>query len=106
MKLRWDSSWNRPPFSRRNLRRWQESGTPERWVKGHQGHWSHADWLALLGTFQWSGTWPVDPAAVGQALEEIKAELFPPRAAIQSGQESLAFVRTESKNPSFRNRAA
>ncbi len=90
----------------RNLRRWQESGAPERWVKGHQGHWSHADWLALLGTFQWSGSWPVDAAAVGQVLEQIRAELFPARAAIQSGQKSLAFVRTESKNPSFRNRAA
>jgi hypothetical protein len=58
----------------RNLCRWRESGDARRWVEAHQGNWDHEAWLSLLGTLQWSGLWPVDPAALGRALEEVRAE--------------------------------
>jgi hypothetical protein len=30
-----------------NLRHWEESGEPYRWVEAHRGEWTHADWLRL-----------------------------------------------------------
>lgn len=56
----------------RNLRRWQDSGDPHRWVEQHQASWDHHDWLALLDTLRRSGFWPLDPAAVGELLEQYK----------------------------------
>ena len=57
-----------------NLRRWNESGQPRKWVKGHEGQWNHQDWLALLAALKQSSYWPMEPAAVGAVLEEIKGE--------------------------------
>jgi hypothetical protein len=55
-----------------NLERWLQSGLPARWVEARQGVWNHADWLGLLETLQRSEFWPLDPATVGQTLEELK----------------------------------
>ena len=53
-----------------NLRRWQQSGAARRWVETRRGRWDHADWLALLDDLRRSPYWPLDPAAIGLALEE------------------------------------
>jgi hypothetical protein len=55
-----------------NLCRWRESGGPRLWVKERQGRWSDGDWLALLGRLQQSAFWPLDPNAVGRAIEEAR----------------------------------
>ncbi len=57
-----------------NLRRWLASGEPRRWVAEHQGKWDHAGWLALLEDLRQSEFWPLDPDAVGLALERFKSE--------------------------------
>ena len=44
------------------------------WVESHKGQWNHGDWLALLDELKRSHFWPVQPAAVGAVLEEIKQE--------------------------------
>jgi hypothetical protein len=58
----------------RNLRRWELSGQPRRWVDDRQGEWGHEDWLALLESLRQSPYWPLDPASVGAVLEELKNE--------------------------------
>src|SRR5437764_1147553 len=55
-----------------NLRRWQESGQPQAWCEAHQGHWTQAEWLALLSSLWWSDYWPMEPVRVGEMLEECK----------------------------------
>jgi hypothetical protein len=55
-----------------NLRRWQMSEQPRRWVETHGSGWLHSDWLALLGQLRQSTFWPLDPDAVGAVLEELK----------------------------------
>jgi hypothetical protein len=57
-----------------NLHRWRASGLARRWVAARDGRWGHDDWLALLASLRASGFWPVDPAAVGRALEEVRTE--------------------------------
>jgi hypothetical protein len=57
-----------------NLRRWRDAGLARRWVEVHGGQWQHDDWLTLLATLRASGYWPIDPAALGQALEEARVE--------------------------------
>jgi hypothetical protein len=59
---------------RQNLRRWLESGQAQAWVEARQGHWSHADWLALLEDLKGEGFWPLEPAAVGEALSGLRLE--------------------------------
>ncbi len=56
----------------RNLRRWQDSGDPRQWVEEHQGEWDHAEWLQLVAVLRQSAFWPINLAAVGRLLEELK----------------------------------
>src|SRR4051812_351447 len=56
-----------------NLRRWQASGDPRRWVEARQGRWVHADWMALLDTLRQSYYWPMHEAEIGRVLEEARA---------------------------------
>jgi hypothetical protein len=53
-----------------NLRRWEQSGEPRRWVEAHHGRWGHDDWLSLLDHLRRSAYWPLDPGAVGGVLEQ------------------------------------
>jgi hypothetical protein len=57
-----------------NLRTWRDSGQPHLWVKARGGQWGHEDWLALLEYLRPSQYWPLAPDAVGQVLEDVKAE--------------------------------
>ena len=58
----------------RNLKRWKESGQARAWVEARNGQWGHADWLGLLDTLKRSELWPMQPEAVGLALEDAKRE--------------------------------
>jgi hypothetical protein len=58
-----------------NLQRWRASGLAARWVEARNGEWDHAAWLGLLDELRGGGFWPVDPAAVGRVLEEVRAEV-------------------------------
>lgn len=69
-----------------NLRRWEESGQPRRWVESRQGQWNHADWLSLLETLQASEFWPLDPDAVSDVLDEVKTRYGNLRRWRGSGQ--------------------
>ena len=71
---------------RANLQRWWESGEPRHWVESHQGAWDHDDWLDLIGTLQQSAYGPLQPAAVGRMLEEIKTQYWTLRRWEASGQ--------------------
>ena len=55
-----------------NLRRWQESGWPRRWVEARRGRWQDEDWRALLDDLRRSPFWAMAPEAVGLVLEEEK----------------------------------
>jgi hypothetical protein len=67
-----------------NLRRWEESGQPRQWVESRCGAWDHRDWLILLANLRHGEFWPMDPAAVGALLEQMKLE----RANLRRWQES------------------
>jgi hypothetical protein len=73
----------------RNLRRWRQSGAARAWVEQRQGHWDHGDWGALMSGLQQSDYWPLPPDAVGQALEESRAEWGNLRRWVVSGQPLL-----------------
>ncbi len=60
------------PSEADNLRRWRESGGPRAWVEARRGQWGHAEWLALLEELKRSPYWPMQPDAIGLALEEAK----------------------------------
>jgi hypothetical protein len=64
----------KPPSEAENLRRWRESGQLRVWVEAHRGQWGHAEWLALLEELRRSPYGPMQPDAVGLALEEAKGE--------------------------------
>jgi hypothetical protein len=55
-----------------NLRRWEDSGEPYRWVEAHRGRWNHSDWLRLLAGLERSEFWPLAPEVVGAALERAR----------------------------------
>jgi hypothetical protein len=57
-----------------NLCRWRESGAARKWVEAHRGQWGHGDWLALLASLRASASWPLDPAAVGRVLAQVRVE--------------------------------
>ena len=61
--------------SRRNLSRWQSSREPETWVRAHSNGWNHQDWLDLLASLRTSQYWPIEEAAIGQHLEELRAKM-------------------------------
>ncbi len=65
---------SKPASEAENLRRWRDSGRPRAWVEAHQGQWGHGEWLALLEELKRSSYWPMQPDAVGAALEEAKRE--------------------------------
>jgi hypothetical protein len=69
----------------RNLRRWELSGQAREWVQARGGEWGHEDWLALLRDLDRSPFAPLDPAAVGEVLEEIKGEWINLRRWEESG---------------------
>jgi hypothetical protein len=54
-----------------NLTRWQRSGAAWLWVSAQRGEWDHAAYLSLLAQFEEA---PVDPLALGELLERLKAE--------------------------------
>jgi hypothetical protein len=60
------------PRVARNLRRWQDSGEPLRWVQARGGQWNHGDWLALLEDLERSGYGPVCPDGVARILDESR----------------------------------
>jgi hypothetical protein len=60
------------PHLAENLRRWQQSGDPRRWVEARRGLWGHEDWLALLDELRRSPFWPLAPDALGRALEDAR----------------------------------
>jgi hypothetical protein len=68
-----------------NLRLWQDSGQARAWVEAHRGEWRHDDWLALLDTLRRSPYWPMDPAAVGEVLEQWKQRYWNCRRWEDSG---------------------
>src|SRR5205823_1187148 len=72
-----------------NLRRWQQSGGPRRWVEAHLGRWGHDDWLALLEALRRSEFWPLDQDAAEQVLRRLTAEWLNLRRWRQSGQPGL-----------------
>jgi hypothetical protein len=55
-----------------NLRLWEQSGEPRRWVESHQGTWEHGDWLALVKALRRSAYWPLDLDAAGGLLGGLK----------------------------------
>jgi hypothetical protein len=69
-----------------NLRRWQQSGEPFRWVEAHQGRWNHRDWLTLLKQLRQSEFWPLEPAAVGLVLEGLKPQWVNLRSWVFAGK--------------------
>jgi hypothetical protein len=69
-----------------NLRRWQQSGGPRRWVEARLGSWDHQAWLALLDELRGSPFWPLHPDAVGRAVEEAREQWQNLRRWERSGQ--------------------
>jgi hypothetical protein len=79
--LWWSEYWPMEPAAVRavledvsrpwNLKRWQESSAPWRWIESHHGIWGHDDWLALLESLRQSEFWPLDPAEAGCWLESL-----------------------------------
>lgn len=57
-----------------NLQRWNQSGQARQWVKDHGGHWNHDNWLQLLADLERTGFGPMEPAAVGALLEDLRGE--------------------------------
>jgi hypothetical protein len=72
-----------------NLRRWEASGEPFRWVEAHRGRWVHSDWLRLLAGLERSEFWPMPPEAVGAILERARRQYEDVRRWEQSGAARL-----------------
>jgi hypothetical protein len=68
-----------------NLRRWLDSGQARAWVAAQQARWDHTAWLALLEALEGSDFWPLDPEAVGAALQALKLEWWNLRRWRDSG---------------------
>jgi hypothetical protein len=56
----------------------EEVGQLRAWVEARQGSWNRDDWLALLEALKQSTCWPMQPDAVGLALEQDKQEWLSP----------------------------
>jgi hypothetical protein len=69
-----------------NLRRWRDSGLPRQWLEDRQGRWDHAAWEQLLADLRQSEFWPLDAAAVGRTLEEMRHEHDNLQRWLASGQ--------------------
>jgi hypothetical protein len=68
-----------------NLRRWQESTAPRRWVEAHHGRWDHQAWQSLLSSLEWSEYGWLPPEEVGRTLEEARLRWRNLRRWQQSG---------------------
>ncbi|MCC6421509.1 MAG: hypothetical protein IT429_25095 [Gemmataceae bacterium] len=68
-----------------NLRAWEQSGAPRRWVEAHGGEWTHGDWLELVVALQQSEFWPLDLHVVGALLERCKGSYRNLRLWVASG---------------------
>jgi hypothetical protein len=68
-----------------NLRRWEQSGQPRRWVESRDGEWAQADWWALVRTLQQSEFWPLDLSEAAELVESLKARSLNLRAWVAAG---------------------
>src|SRR5262249_43660291 len=94
--LWWSEYWPMDPAAVRgileelakpwNLQRWRQSGQPWQWIASNRGIWNHDDWLTLLDELRGSEFWPLDPAAVGAVLEELRPRWRNLERWKQSGQ--------------------
>jgi hypothetical protein len=62
------------PSEAENLKRWRVAGKARAWVEAHQGCWDHHDWLTLLEELRRSPFWPMQPDAIGLALEDERRQ--------------------------------
>jgi hypothetical protein len=72
-----------------NLRRWESSGEPYRWVEAHRGRWTHGDWQRLLAGLEHSEFWPMPADAIGAILERTRKRYEGLRRWQQSGAARL-----------------
>lgn len=54
------------------LRRWEESGEPYRWVEAHRGRWTPSQWEQLLAGLERSPFGPLDAAAAAVVVERAR----------------------------------
>jgi len=54
-----------------NLRRWEQSGQPRRWIAMQAGTGGDADWRELLEVLRRSVYWPLDEGAVRELLGKL-----------------------------------
>lgn len=73
-----------------NLRFWEQSGQPRRWIELHQARWDHGDWLALVQVLRRSDYWPLDLNAAAILLEGLRQRCRVPQCwpMIQEDRES------------------
>src|SRR5262249_23565352 len=81
-----------------NLARWKTTGLPQVWVEDHHGRWTHADWGQLLDSLRQSSFWPIDEAAVGEHLEQLKRQYLQ--------REQQARLREEERQRAEKERIA
>jgi hypothetical protein len=72
-----------------NVRRWEASGEPSRWVEACRGTWNHANWERLLAGLRASEFWPMAPEAVGAVLERARKRYQDLQRWVQSGAARL-----------------
>jgi ankyrin repeat protein len=65
------------PLDEANLERWKSSSAPAAWVFKHGAGWNNYDWTALLSELRETHYWPMNEAAIGQHLEELRDRLPP-----------------------------
>jgi hypothetical protein len=76
-----------------NLRRWEESGEPYRWVEAHRGRWTADDLRRLGASLERSAFAPLDGPSIEAALLRARQRYEALREWLYSG-EALAWVFT------------
>ena len=59
-----------------NLKRWEASKNPRRWLEGRLNGWNPSDWQKLLDKLKGSPLWPLDESELGRSLEKTRLELL------------------------------
>lgn len=77
-----------------NLKRWKESGEPEKWVGQRNLEWNHKDWLELLASLRRSEFWPMEESSVGAALGAIRDGILADRRRVAVVAETDAVPRS------------
>ena len=71
-----------------NLKRWESSNNPRKWVESRLQGWNDDQWRKLLAVVKGSAYWPLDETELGRSLEATRRQVLAERQAAEERKQA------------------